>query len=296
MPITFPEKQNLFKRTNIFRTELFKFAELNIQNKTGAPAGQWLEGSMFVNLFDKLFYVSTNFKRTDTPNKLWLKFNGNVQDYSSKTGKTQVTTEGSPSYEAGKYGRSIELDGINDKLTLNGFNFDISNQVNISFWLYVDGGFSTGDNAYIFETITAGVDKVRINLNKSGGSLPYIHVLTRATGHSGESSAFTDENLALNTWQHIQIYFSSTADVSLKIDKGSTYTKSHNFAPAFTTESSTMGFGSAEFGDAKIRIDAFKIWEGAENRLTTKNELDYENLDLNHWIKSPTALIFAPAI
>ena len=178
------EKTQLFKKgRGIFRTELFKFAELNIQNIAGVPAGQWPEGSMFANVFDKLFYISTNYKRTETPDLLWLKFNGNTQDYSSKLSKIQANTSGSPNYNTGQYGKGLELDGSDDKVTLSGFNLDTSKTNTFSFWIKPEISTTNGEKIYVFETYIGTLDFFLIRFTKTAaGTNPVLEIRWQKTG------------------------------------------------------------------------------------------------------------------
>lgn len=305
MPLQLPGLPEIFKkRSSIFRTELFKFAELNIKNTTGAPVGQWEEGTMFANLFDKFLYVSTNYKRTDTPSVLWLKFNGNVQDYSSKSGKTQCTTSGSPNYNTGKYGNGIEIDGSDDKLTLTGMGVYLADsptsELSFSFWIKPEVSVTSGQKIYIFECYKDANNFFLIYFEKTANLTdPTMVVWWNKEGNSGGGTFGAGERIAEGVWNHVHIRAHPNGNVKMQINKQSTESQTSGEAgdlPIFTTEDATIGYSEKDtsFGDYQYTLDSLKIWNSS--RETGKVELDYENLDLNHWMVSPTAMTFTPAI
>lgn len=292
MALKLPGIPKLFGiRSNIFRTELFKFGNVNIRNTAGPPSGQWPEGSMFVNAFDKKLYIATSIRRSSViPDILFCKFNGSAQDFSTSETKNDGVTAGTPNYNTGKYGSAIDMDGVNDKITWP-FNIDPGSAVTISFFLKPVTLPNNNDEAYLFEIWKDANNYFLIELRNTSGidNNPKIYVHWRGAGASVDQLgpyALAGHLITTGSWNHIYIRVIGDGTITVEVNEsGKESDAGVSTIPSFTTENLITGYSTlnTSFGNGSYYIDDLKIFGSLRDNPTD----DSKNFDILQWLVSP---------
>ena len=158
-------------------------------------------GSGVLYLDDIQLTISVPASDPGTAN-LIAKYNmeNNVQDSSGSglNGTTFGTVNGGPSYQAGKHGMALVLDGNDDYVSLPiGPKINTLTNCTISVWVNWAGGnawqrifdFGTGTTNYMFMTPSNGTTK-RAVIQAAGG---------------GEDIASASQAIATNSWDHMAV-------------------------------------------------------------------------------------------
>lgn len=266
-----------FERTGIFRTDIFKFPEINLITASGVPVGQWPIGSMFFNSADNLLYVSTNYKANNLPSVAWYKLNGNITDFSGNANGITLT---GGNYITGFYGKGLEIDGVNDKVEIEAQAFTQNNyDITWGFYLKLPTDWANGDTAYIYERYVNAINYITISIEGNGADNGQFRV-RRRRGAAGTDNTLITEEIIPGSF--IACYFRLSGTTS-QVGVGAVG-EQINYAwssTAYTNETEDIGYSQLDssFGNQDIQIDELKIWSPRK----TPGTLDKINLDKNHW-------------
>ena len=106
--------------------------------------------------------------------------------------------------------QSIHFDGINDRLSSDGSNLDLTGDLTLSFWMKPENG------AREQQIISNGTE---FNVFYTGSALKYTHYLEPNNDYEAHVTLTLNAPIALNKWQHVTITRDATAkSVSLYLD------------------------------------------------------------------------------
>ena len=181
-------------------------------------------------------------------------FENNADD---SAGSNDGTATGSPTYTTGQVGQAINLDAVDDYVTLPAGVVN-SNDITIAAWVNWDGGdvwqrifdFGSGETQYMFLTPSSYSNTLRFAITTSG---------------NGSEQRIETSGLSTGTWTHVAI--------TLNGDLGTLYV---NGTPAATNSSMTINptdfnaainyVGASQFSSDPLfdgRIDDFRIYNFA---------------------------------
>jgi hypothetical protein len=131
----------LFGKGRLIEDETFSYSQYNTINVAGAPAGDYPEGTIFINTADNRIYMAiTGSTAVDTPTIAWWKFDESSGNAADSSGNSHTATNGSlVPYVAGKYGKAIDCNGTDDYFTTASHaDFNQNGNFTIEFWANLD--------------------------------------------------------------------------------------------------------------------------------------------------------------
>jgi hypothetical protein len=129
-----------------------------------------------------------------------LKFNGNVTD---SAGSNNGTVTGTTTYVTGKVDNAFSFNGSSYVTLANESNFDFTNSVSISAWIYPTTGSTT--QAIIGKVLTSGTySTIFLMRMNTSNELSF----TYSSGTGGVFHTYDSANtISLNTWTHVVISY-----------------------------------------------------------------------------------------
>jgi hypothetical protein len=127
-------------------------------------------------------------------------FEGNTND---STGAHNATAVGAPTFDAGKVGQAIKLNGATDHVVVEG-TFDLP-EYSAAMWFRVDGGTGARDLLSIYSGTSHGVLLEVTDV----GALRFVH--RAPLGGSGGTDIRSNSKYADGAWYHLAIVKSATA-------------------------------------------------------------------------------------
>ena len=280
MTLKIPGGFQLGKETGklIARQDILKFGNfnLNIIEAAGVPRGQHEEGTLFFNGFDRKLYLAYDYKKGNTPDLLWYKFNDNAQDFSSGQ-KTNGTLAGSPVFVAGQHGNAITLDATDDKVTIvSAMGLDFAADWTFSYWIKLGGAtWADGDKVYLLTRFKDANEYFEIYLQHDSGNAS-IKMKVRWNNGAGETieQVTTVIDNGVDNWVYVHYSHDTSANIitgRIKDDSGEAGRDEAATLPAiaFTTEDFEIGFSNVDssFGDQSVLIDSLKIFQEIKAQL-----------------------------
>ncbi|TWT75708.1 Laminin G domain protein [Posidoniimonas polymericola] len=192
----------------------------------------------------------------ETDNELLVahyKFDG---DASDSVQQNDAATSGGPGYTSGVDGLAIDLDGVNDVVTLPSDIAD-HDDITVATWVYWDGGgvwqrifdFGNGTNEYMFLTPAAG----------GGTSMRFAITV----GSNGAEQVLEAPAIAPGVWTHVAVTLEGDLGMlyvnGAVADADTVTLNPSSFAPAFNY------IGESQWPDPLFngRIDDFRIYNYA---------------------------------
>lgn len=294
MAIVLPGAPDFFGKNSLgstFRTDIFKFRDLNLVTEAGAPVGQFDKGALFANLADYKLYLSVNYKEDYTPDVAWYKFDGSGNDSS---GNGYTATMSNITYPTGKYSNAALLNGTDGKITLSGADINIqpladSTEPTISFWIKFSGIETPGDEVFVLERYTDANNYLRIGIKNQAGVYGVNFKWNTPTG--GIDTTDTTVPLEADTWTHIIFMGTDEATSTLHnlyINGGAEtgFSAAQDPGPAFVgDEDWTIGYSTLDssYGDGSFMIDDLKIWTTDRGSNATNKYFETTSLEQNDW-------------
>lgn len=242
----------------ILKDETFTYSQYNTTDIAGQPAGDYPEGTIFINTSDNRVYMAiTGSTAAETPSIAWWKFDetaGNATDSSanSHTGTNVNTVD----YVTGKYNNCADMErATSEHFTVaSDAHFDFDANWTIEFWMNFNS--KTGNDYAILYRAADGNNIYSLFLETTG------HLQLYWVGNTVVSNGFISlDSEAINTWHHYAIVGDRAANKMLfyvdGIFKGDAALADDNMVWAGDTIYIGSGGGADNF-DGKI--DDMKIW------------------------------------
>ena len=176
-------------------------------------------------------------------NSCWA-FDGNANDF---TGTNNGTTSGSPAYSLGVFDDGIDLDGVDDQVSISHSGDLAPVEFTAMLWVETPATFASGQQV-IFENDRSGSDWYALYKSSTVDQFRF---------KMGTSEADIPTTLVTNTWYHVAITYSSgTAEYFINGTSQGTMTGLSDLTGSAATL--TLGNNSASEAYEGI-LDEFKI-------------------------------------
>lgn len=190
----------------------------------------------------------------------------------------------SPEWTSGKFGNALILGATNSCLNFGASNLNISSELTVSFWIYIEGGLGSND-----ETILARggyIYPFRIQIVGTDGN-NYINAHTRYNNGDKIDNLKSTNTIIPNAWHHVALTYkpgSKILYVDGNVSNLTTICTTDLFLGfAGQTNNILVGSQSLPSRSRKVAVDEVRIY----NRSLSSNEI--HELSAPIWNNLPAA-------
>ncbi len=260
MVLKLPGPPSIFKKSPTLKDETFSYSQFNQIDVAGAPAGDYPEGTIFINTADNRVYMAiTGSTAVETPDAAWWKFDESSGDIADSSGNGHTGTNlNTTTFAAGKYGNACVLDGNNKGFNIaSDADFDFDGNFTFEWWMNMNDKTNAQS---IFYRFNDGNNTFSLAL-AAGGILQLYWV-----GQGNISNGFISlDSEGLQEWHHYAIVGDRSSDtMTFYVDGILRHTETLlDNTMIWGGAGLNLGFPGAEPFDGEY--DDFKVWNIARS-------------------------------